>query len=82
MGVPITFLDKYNPDQFEIIGQGRQDLCAGMQTMSKKFVEDYYKGGGTGAYNEGNPLLGYYDAKGKAVIPFMRIIIRNKKVQK
>ena len=20
MGVPITFLDKYNPDQFEIIG--------------------------------------------------------------
>jgi hypothetical protein len=26
--------------------------------------------------------LGYYDAKGKAVIPFMRIIIRNKKVQK
>lgn len=21
MGVPITFLDKFNPDQFEIIGQ-------------------------------------------------------------
>jgi len=21
MGVPITFMDKYNPDQFEIIGQ-------------------------------------------------------------
>ena len=21
MGVPITFIDKYNPDQFEIIGQ-------------------------------------------------------------
>ena len=21
MGVPITFLDKYNPEQFEIIGQ-------------------------------------------------------------
>ncbi len=20
MGVPITFLDKYNPDQFEIVG--------------------------------------------------------------
>jgi len=24
MGVPITFLDKYNPDQFELIGQSRQ----------------------------------------------------------
>ena len=23
MGVPITFLDKYNPDQFEIVGTGR-----------------------------------------------------------
>ena len=23
MGVPITFLDKYNPEQFEIIGQTR-----------------------------------------------------------
>jgi hypothetical protein len=35
MGVPITFLDKYNPEQFEIIGQGRQDLCPGMSTMTK-----------------------------------------------
>lgn len=23
MGVPITFLDKYNPDQFEIVGMDR-----------------------------------------------------------
>jgi hypothetical protein len=26
MGVPITFLDKYNPDQFEIIGQTGVDI--------------------------------------------------------
>ena len=26
MGVPITFLDKHNPDQFEIIGQGQGNL--------------------------------------------------------
>lgn len=24
MGVPITFLDKYNPDQFEIIGMAKR----------------------------------------------------------
>jgi hypothetical protein len=24
MGVPITFLDKYNPDQFEILGSSRR----------------------------------------------------------
>jgi len=82
MGVPITFLDKYNPEQFEIIGQGRQDLCEGMSCMSKKFVEDYYKSGGTGFYREGNPLLGYYNSDSKAVIPYMRILIKNKKVKK
>lgn len=26
MGVPITFMDKYNPDQFEIIGLGIANL--------------------------------------------------------
>jgi hypothetical protein len=48
--------------------------------MSKKFVEDYYKSGGTGVYNEGNPLLGYYNSDGMAIIPYMRIIIRNKRL--
>lgn len=80
MGVPVTFLDKYSPDQFEIVGQGRADLCEGMKCMSQQFVNDYYKSGGTGSYKEGNPLLGYYNNSGKAVIPYMRIIIKNKKV--
>ena len=26
MGVPITFIDKYNPEQFELIGIGRGEL--------------------------------------------------------
>ena len=26
MGVPITFLDKYNPEQFELVGIGRGEL--------------------------------------------------------
>lgn len=82
MGVPITFIDKYNPDQFEILGQGRSDLCEGMRNMTQKFVDDYYKGGGTGSYKEGNPLLGYYDKNDKAVIPYMRIIIKRRKVKK
>jgi len=42
--------------------------------MSKEFVADYYKSGGTGAYREGNPLLGYC----KAIIPYMRILIKRK----
>jgi hypothetical protein len=35
MGVPVTFLDKYNPEQFEIIGSSRW-LGAQMATVAKK----------------------------------------------
>ena len=72
MGVPVTFLDKYCPEQYKIIGEGRD------YPMSAKFVEDYYKSGGTGAYKVGNPLLGYYDNNGNAKIPYMRILIHRK----
>ena len=72
MGVPVTFLDKYCPEQYKIIGEGRD------YPMSAKFIEDYYKSGGTGAYKAGNPLLGYYDNNGNAKIPYMRILIRRK----
>lgn len=43
----------------------------------KKFVEDYYKSGGTGSIKEDHPK-GYYDKNSKPVIPYMRIIIKNK----
>jgi hypothetical protein len=81
MGVPVTFLDKYNPDQFEIIGQGQGNLYRELTPngLKSKFVEDYYKSGGTGAIKTDHPVLGYYDTSGKAVIPYMRIIIKNKK---
>ncbi len=43
MGVPITFLDKYNPEQFEIIGvinhgsDGEWDLCKSRINGKEKF---------------------------------------------
>ena len=84
IGVPITFLHKYNPEQFEIVGQGQGDLYRELtpKGLSKKFVEDYYKGGGTGAIKEDHPVLGYYKEDGSAVIPYMRIIIKNRKPEK
>ena len=33
MGVPITFLDKYNPDQFEILGTQTDDNNPGVKTQ-------------------------------------------------
>ena len=38
MGVPITFLDKYNPDQFEILGITDRDNNSGLKT--KEYTKD------------------------------------------
>lgn len=81
MGVPVSIFDKYSPEQFEIIGQGQGNLYRELTPtgLSKKFVEDYYRSGQTGAIKENHPVLGYYDASGKPVIPYMRILIKHKK---
>ncbi|MGY6172242.1 adenine-specific methyltransferase EcoRI family protein [Candidatus Mycoplasma pogonae] len=80
IGVPITFLEKYNPEQFQIIGQGQgklyQDLAS--RGLSKKFVEDYYRSGQKGNIIEGHLVLSYYDQQQRPIIPYMRIIIKNK----
>ena len=36
MGVPITFLDKHNPDQFEIIGMDGQECSPPIKTYGHK----------------------------------------------
>ena len=41
MGVPITFLDKYNPDQFEIIGLSSKDNCGNVKRLHDN---SYYNG--------------------------------------
>jgi hypothetical protein len=81
IGVPITFLDKFNPEQFELIGQGQGNLYRELtpKGLSQKFVDDYYKSGGKGAIKENHPVLAYYDNDGKPVIPYMRIIIKRRK---
>ena len=81
MGVPITFLDKYNPEQFEILGQGRDMDLPTKVGMRAEFLSDYFAQGGTGSMKPGHPDLGYYDEAGMAIVPYRRIIIKNKKVR-
>ena len=38
MGVPITFLDKYNPDEFEIIGTSTIDMTKGAPYINGKRI--------------------------------------------
>ncbi|GET23038.1 adenine-specific methyltransferase EcoRI family protein [Prolixibacter denitrificans] len=80
IGVPITFMDKYNPDQFEIIGVGIANLGLEMgiepyKPEHKKYRKEVQKRGAV----DGDL---YMMVDGVVTVPYSRIIIRNKKVQK
>ena len=72
MGVPITFLQKYNPEQFEIIGFSG--------TLAKP-IKDYAN---PGEYQQGGPAFytPFSNEKYKYHREFPRIVIKNKKVRK
>lgn len=69
MGVPITFMDKYCPDQFKIIGLGITDLGKSIG------VGDYDRKYKTSASRDGTL---YYVKDGKGVVPYARVLIQNK----
>ncbi len=68
MGVPITFLDKYNPEQFEIIASS-QTGCHPDSMVLKKYsdyfgyTQDRKSNGRTGATMGNNPILVKDDKK-------------------
>ena len=71
MGVPITFLDKYCPEQFEIIGHPHGDygLELGLKPYPRE-LKELNKG-----LRDGDL---YYMKDGKPELPFRRILIRKK----
>lgn len=64
MGVPITFLDKYNPKQFEILGSSKT-LSRPMSEVAKK-----------GTYQEGGPRFYLPNGDGTYRRMYDRIVIR------
>ena len=72
MGVPRTFLDKYCPDQFEIIGNAEGD--AGKELGFKPYPRELRKQ--NKSLRDGQPY--YFDENGYPQKPFGRIIIRKK----
>jgi hypothetical protein len=79
MGVPITFLDKYNPDQFEINGLGisNSGIEIGVQPYKaehKKYRKEIQKRGAV----DGDL---YMMKNGSVEVPYARIIIKNKRLQ-
>ena len=71
MGVPKTFIDKYNPEQFEIIGNAHGDAGVALGLIPyPRELRKLNKG-----MRDGDV---YYMKDGMPVIPFSRIIIRKK----
>jgi len=66
MGVPITFLDKYNPGQFEILGSSKT-LGQPMSGLAKK-----------GTYQQGGPRFYLPNGDGTYRRMYDRVVIRNK----
>ena len=93
MGVPISFLDKYNPDQFDILG-ATQRGCHDEVPDTKKY-DDYWEvrqngkktGSSGGKTNENANLFGndgkknYFINKDGRIIQsaYQRIFIKHKK---
>lgn len=80
MGVPVTFLDKYNPDQFEILFNAddmEQTKEFGVAPLGEQRVADYYAAGGTGGNSKGHRKLFLYHPR--PWVPFKRILIRHRK---
>lgn len=77
MGVPITFMDKYSPDQFEIIGLGIANLglSAGVQPYKPEHKEYRKEVQRKGAVDGDLYML---DDDDHPVVPYARILIRNK----
>lgn len=68
MGVPISFLDKHNPDQFEILGS------------SKTLGQPISKIAEKGTYQQGGPRFYLPNGDGTYRRMYDRIVIRNRKL--
>lgn len=80
MGVPISFLNKYNPDQFEIIGLGisNSGLEVGVQPYKpehKKYRKEIQKRGAV----DGDL---YMIINGIVEVPYARVLIKHKNLIK
>ena len=69
MGVPITFLDKYNPDQFEILGSS-MTLGVPMSQVATK-----------GSYLQGGPRFYIENGDGSYRRMYDRIVIRHRRTR-
>ena len=80
IGVPITFLDKYNPEQFKVVGLGISN--SGIEIGVRPYTKEHKK------YRKEIQKRGAVDGdlymiiNGIVDVPYARVIIKNKKSKK
>ena len=79
MGVPITFIEKYDITQFKIVGLDRlpYSIELGIGEMGERWCNDFFSSGGKGHYVPTMRNLCLYE-DGQAKIRFSRILIQRK----
>lgn len=80
MGVPITILKYYNPQQFQIFGYSKYapDNRLAIQPVPKELLNSFYRHGGTGHYTAKMRVLCYYGQQGAGHFPFERILLKRR----
>ena len=80
MGVPISFLDKFCPEQFEILGLGIANLGLNIGVNPYKLEHKLYRKEvqKRGAVDGDLYLL---DKNGNPVVPYARVLVRNKQYE-
>ncbi len=79
MGVPVTLLDQFNPDQFELVGNSDDAEMmkeVGVRPLGEEFIKAYRDAGGTGHRTAVMRMLGLMEPRPRVV--FKRILIRRK----
>lgn len=77
MGVPITFLEKYNSNQFKILGIDRLGYSEklGIEPIGEKWCKDYFKQGNKGHFSPKMKPLVLYE-NGLAKVKYLRVLIK------
>lgn len=79
MGVPISFLDKYCPEQFEIVGMDLNESVEelGIRKIGDEWIKLYRSQGGKGHITANMHSL-VYTQNGRAFSVYRRVLIRRK----
>lgn len=83
MGVPITYMFRYCPEQFEIVGMSNVgDLLPDVNTIGAEWVALYRSQGGRGHISPGMRSLIRTDENGNAILYYRRLVIKHKNPRK